>query len=62
MEFGDLQNECAWIISNVAAGKSAFTEYAVNELSAIDRYMTLLNLPVELKLKESVPFILLQYI
>ena len=54
IEYGDLQNECAWIISNVAAGKTSLMEYVVKELAALDRYITLVNLPVELNVKESV--------
>lgn len=57
-QFVELQNESAWIISNVAAGKShSSTEYTVVELGAIDRYIALLSDPaVDLALKESVNF------
>lgn len=53
-EFQELQNEAAWIITNITAGNSTQTEYVVQELDIIDRFFTRLQQPLSIELKKSV--------
>lgn len=48
-----VQTEATWIIANVLSSDSKFTEYAVNELNAIDGMMTTLQSPCP-EVKEAV--------
>lgn len=54
IQYEELQNEAAWIISNIAGGGSLDTQYVVNVLEALDRFLNLLHYPITLRVKESV--------
>lgn len=47
-DYSKVQFEAAWIITNLAGGEQSDTNYCVNTLHAIERFIKILNRPVPL--------------
>ena len=54
LQYPELQNEAAWILSNVASSESSHTKFVVKELNGINRFLFLLNRSSSLGVKISV--------